>query len=297
VKRKEKPAAGMRRIAREQLGRAQAELTAQTPASAEAIHQARKRLKKVRALLRLVQPALRNDTFKTQNRRLRDMGHTLAGRRDADVMLETLDGLEQELRERGHDIDLSALRETLRARRDARESADTGTSGPPGQAVAQALAEMRAEAGHWSLAGTGYAALGPGFRKYYRRGRKALRRARRRPGDVEFHEWRKRVKDHWYHSRLLRYLWPRPMRARAGELKILSDLLGDDHDLAVFRQTLQEMPDFALPPRSARLLQAAIRDRQRTLRSSALTLGRRVYAEKPGHFHRRFQRYARAARP
>ena len=49
-----------------------------------------------------------------------------------------------------------------------------------------------------------------------------MRQARKRPGDRQFHDWRKRVKDHWYHCRLLKYLWPEPMRT--GRVHLNTDI-------------------------------------------------------------------------
>ena len=41
-----------------------------------------------------------------------------------------------------------------------------------------------------------------------------------------FHDWRKRVKDHWYHSRLLQGFWPAGIRPHRKAVKELSELLG-----------------------------------------------------------------------
>jgi CHAD domain-containing protein len=296
VKRKENTGKGMRRIVREQINRARDELAQESPASGETVHQVRKRIKKLRALVRLLEPRLGHGTYRQWNRRLRNLGHALAGSRDADVMLQTLGGLERELRDSGTDIDLSGVRVALLASQSRQESADSDRATPPDRAVAAELAGLRADLRDWSLTQSGFAVAGPGFRKIYKRGRKAMRQARKRPGDRQFHDWRKRVKDHWYHCRLLKYLWPEPMRTRADELKSLSELLGDDHDLAVFRQTLKTLPATTLSPSESGVLHAAIRNRQRTLRAAALKLGLRVYAEKPARIHKRFHRYAQAAR-
>jgi CHAD domain-containing protein len=296
-KRKQAVTQNLRRIARQQIDRACTELTREAPTRAEDIHAARKRFKKLRSLLRLAKPSLAGDVYRTGNRRLRDLGHALAGRRDAEVMLETLDSLARDLREDGHDPGLDALYDVLQARLAAGEAAALDASGTSGQEAAGELARIGAGLDDWELDTDGYAALAPGLLTGYRRGRKAMRRAsRQQRSATRFHDWRKRVKDHWYHCRLLRYLWPGPLRARADELKALSDLLGDDHDLAVFRQTLGAIPDHVLTSGTRERLLAAIRDRQRSLRKAAFRLGQRVYAEKPRDFDRRFSRYAQAAR-
>jgi hypothetical protein len=43
------------------------------------------------------------------------------------------------------------------------------------------------------------------------------------PAPEDFHRWRKRVKDLWYHVSLLERAWPEQMEALAKELKTLSD--------------------------------------------------------------------------
>jgi len=48
------------------------------------------------------------------------------------------------------------------------------------------------------------------------------------------------------------------MRIHAKELKILSDLLGDDHDLSIFRQTLRELPGEMLTTSDCRSLLAPV---------------------------------------
>jgi len=52
-------------------------------------------MKKTRALLRLARPAMRADAFRAYNRELRDQGRALSGARDADVMVETIDALDE----------------------------------------------------------------------------------------------------------------------------------------------------------------------------------------------------------
>ena len=104
----------------------------------------------------------------------------------------------------------------------------------------------------WPLDDLGFDDLAPGFRRAYRRGRKAMRALDHAPSDEGFHEWRKRVKDHRYHLELLRDLWPAQMKARRGEVKALGELLGDEHDLTVLRATLSaERQPFRRRRRSA----------------------------------------------
>ncbi|MEA2297262.1 MAG: hypothetical protein QOF77_198, partial [Solirubrobacteraceae bacterium] len=59
----------------------------------DAVHEARKSIKKTRALLRLVRPGLPKRVYRSENRTLRDAARLISGARDADVMVETVEKL------------------------------------------------------------------------------------------------------------------------------------------------------------------------------------------------------------
>src|SRR5207244_130714 len=104
------------------------------------------------------------------------------------------------------------------------------------ESVLLALHQARARVDEWSLAGQGGPErLGPGLEQVYRRGRKALRAARRDPSVENLHELRKRAKDLWHAGQLLQECQPKRAKQLARRAHALSDLLGEDHDLAVLR--------------------------------------------------------------
>lgn len=291
LKRKESVPKGARRIALDQLDRAHDELTDPELDHGGAVHQARKRFKKIRAILRLVRPVLGKSRYRRHNRTFRDLGRALSGPRDAEVMVETLDKL---LGSGAHEPAppvFTGLRAHLEARRDAWKAERKGELEARMGEVEQALATTRPALERLPLGARGYDAVAPGLKRAYKRGRKALARAVDAPGDERFHELRKRVKDHWYHTRLLKKVWPDAMTCRAHLLKDLSDLLGDDHDLAVFRITLADAPAGALTTGERERLERLVVARQAQLRERAVPLARRVYAEKPRHHTRRISGY------
>jgi hypothetical protein len=60
-----------------------------------AVHEARKDLKKLRAVLRLVRDDLGDAVYRSENVRFRDAGRMLSGARDAHVRVETLAALRE----------------------------------------------------------------------------------------------------------------------------------------------------------------------------------------------------------
>src|SRR5882672_1152282 len=84
--RKNEPVAkGIKRLAAEQIDYARGQL-AQTGDTEKAIHEARKSVKKTRALLRLV-------GYGAEDKRLRNIGRALSEVRDAAAMIQVFDAL------------------------------------------------------------------------------------------------------------------------------------------------------------------------------------------------------------
>lgn len=94
LKHNESLPTSIKRIAKEQIAKAIAELANIDELGIdEAVHQARKRLKKTRAVIRLVRDRLGSETYQRENARFRDLGRNLASLRDIKVQIETLDNL------------------------------------------------------------------------------------------------------------------------------------------------------------------------------------------------------------
>jgi CHAD domain-containing protein len=254
----------------------------------EGIHEARKSVKKTRALLRLVAGEL-GDVRGKENTRLRDAGRKLSELRDAGAIVGTFDDLRAAYpKERG----LAAL-ETIRAglvtRRD--QAMDQAGIDARLQTMAKSLRGTTKRLKSWPLEKDGFAAIKDGLEASFRAGRRAMARARKRPRAENFHEWRKRAKDHWYHIRLIEPLWSDVMQAYEKSLKELETWLGDDHNLVVLREKLTSEPDLRADAKAAALAIRLIDRRQKELRKNALALGVRIYEEeKPREFTRRMKR-------
>ena len=278
-KRKETVPEGLRRIVVEQSTKAAAQLSGDNPDIHDGIHNARKSLKKIRSLIRLVRKDLGKSRYKKENDWFRHVKNRLSSVRDAEAMIETFDALAERFSSVGECTSLNSLRAALekRRRRIAEEAVDLEQIA---NSTAESLRQVEDRTHSWRLSHDGFAGIRPGLERIYGAGRKAMDKAYRKPTDERFHEWRKRVKDHWYHCRLLHDIWPEAMSSRIDELTRLSDLLGDHHDLAVLGETL-ETEGRDLDGDTATIACLAQR-RQAELRSEARGLGERLYAKAPG---------------
>ncbi len=293
LKRKEGAADGLRRVARGRIEKAGERLhQVGDEELADAIHGARKDLKKVRAVLRLLRGELGRKRFKAENRRYRDAARLLAESRDAEVKLQTLRALGGYA---GASFPASAAlawRQALEADRD-RVAAARGEAATRIERARAAIEEAGDGISHWPIGNDSWPLLEPGLGRTYRDGREALRRARAEGSAENVHEFRKRAKDLWYQLRLLHDAWPGLLEPTAEQAHSLADLLGDHHDLAVLAEDLGERAE---PAASREDFEALIEARQAELLDAALELGERLYAEKPKHFLRRLHAYWRAWR-
>lgn len=279
------PREELRSIARKQVERALEDLDDDD--RHVAVHQVRKRGKKVRALLRLVRPSA-PELYERENVAFRDAMRSVSAARDAAVALETYDELVTGFVDAEESRALAPVRAALADRRAAVVDDDLEDDLAAIRSDLEAACQ-RIET--WDLDGQGVEVIAGGLAKTYDRCRDRLETAYEDPTSEAFHEWRKRVKYHRYHVRILQDVWPKVMKAHRKELHRLSDLLGDDHDLAVLREDLLAAPDDYGGEEPVAAVTAFIDRRRAELQDEANTLGRRCFTEPTDRFVDRIEAY------
>ncbi len=260
--------AAVRRIAVEQIDGALATLADGTRPLAGRVHEARKAVKKTRGLIRLVRPGF--GRYRAENAALRDAGQTIRALRDAEVMLATFEAMAT-----AADI-APDTRAILRAPFEARKAEAEAPEALQAAVAAfqAAMLDIRDRATDWPVRGKGFATPARGLDATLTAGRAAMKAAVADPAEDAVHAWRKRVKDHWYQTRLLRPLWPALLDARISAADTLGELLGDHNDLSVLLGHLPEDP-------STDPLRIATSRRQDKLLARAAPLSRRLLAGPP----------------
>lgn len=260
----------------------------------EAVHETRKAFKRLRALMRLLEGELGPGTTRRELTVLRDAGRRLAGARDAEVMVATIDDVlrrgPRKLRRRRGAIELRAHLERER-RLAARRLASDVTAR---EQVSLELSAMRARVQMWRLPERLAIELAePGLKRIYRTGRRAHRQARAHPSDaLAMHMWRKHAKELRYALEALDVEGGanRPS-GRIGRLAhkadALGELLGEDHDLVVLAQQIRAYKPLRRHRRTRKQLLRAIARRRAQLRKRAMRLGAPLYEHKPARFVRR----------
>jgi CHAD domain-containing protein len=271
---------GTRRVALARIDDAVELLRDPEVAQGTAVHEARKDMKKLRSALRLVRPVIGDAIYRRQNERFRDAGRSLSAARDAKVLAETIDALTERFADDPPPGGWDSVREALTV-----VVADDGDLDDLRRSAAAEIESGRREIQTLPLPGRPNDVLRPGLQDVYRRGRRRLREAVEQPTDERLHELRKRVKDLWYHLRLLRDGSPELVKPLEDGADALSDLLGDDHDLAVLAAKLDAADSIDGDQR--RHIHRLIDARRSELQGKALPDAKRLYKRKPKAFAKR----------
>jgi CHAD domain-containing protein len=268
--------------AAQQLGKTIAALTDRPEGLHEAVHTARKHIKRVRGLYRLVAPAA-PEFQRQENDRLRQMARSLSSVRDATALIEVSHYLRETAKSDEEAQALARVTDVLTARRDKLSDAETDLEEKAQAAVAtcrdalEALHAVFFEGGRRTTARL----FQRSWRKSRRRAVRALAECHSEADADQFHDLRKRSQDCWMQHALLRDIWPAAMHAKQLEAKALVDVLGRYLDLSMLSEVTDREPHlFNGSDDRARLLEAIISRRQ-DCQQEALDKARWVYADEP----------------
>ena len=274
---------GLKRVFREQIESALELCRHPAKQRGITVHEVRKHLKKLRAAMRLAITVVGKDRHAREDRCVRKIGRLVSDLRDAQVRLQTLIQLRDETAKRPQDNPLPRIEELLSLER---ESFSAAFAGWQTQAIPQ-LERVEARLLKWPLHCLTWKQICGAVGKIYKRGQRGLAKTINDPDPENFHAWRKPVKDLWYQLRILQPLNRVVLTEMAHDAEVLGELLGREHDLNFLWARLEkESSDEALRDELAQL-EKLIRKQGKRLRTNALELGRRFYAEPAKAFAKR----------
>lgn len=229
----------VRRVARGEIDTVAMLLQKAPEGRQRSLHNARKALKRLRGLLKLVRagdPAFHD----RENARYRDLARSLSLARDADALVETADRFLSKARNAETAAHIAIIRDWLAARRDRIVCETAGREVLP--SALAVLGEARSALAALDLPGAprdGARLLAHGAGHMVEKARKALKRARR-DGEAEaFHELRKAMKYHRMHLSLLGGRWPGGSAARRRRAEALGERLGELNDIDAMYAALE----------------------------------------------------------
>lgn len=252
-------------------------------------HEARKAIKKLRGMLRLVEPkSKRGPNERAIDKELRDTARKLAPFRDSDVMRAALQTaaksshglIDDEVADKIHAYitDRTPVETSMQAVSLALYATDV-TSIADKLAASEILTRnLKAlEASYLRTCNTAYTLL-----------KKVLAG---KATEEEFHEWRKFVKYHFYHTRLLAGIYGKPARKRANDANELEELLGQHHDLAVLSERIAANRRKIKKVCDIDQLLIYLSERQDVLEERALKLGQSLFPKEATSAEELFLKY------
>jgi CHAD domain-containing protein len=269
--------AGLERLAKKTLSKGLAAL-AKAP-TADAVHEARKSVKKIRAIVSLVERSAGHT--RPIRKSLRRASRRLSPLRDARAIADTCTRLVDESPNNLRPV-LRAIARSLaaRARRLERKAFERDLRGDTRRTLRRTRRALRQA----RLDRVGEQAVGDGVQRAYRRARRALRDAQASGGPEDFHRWRKRVKTLWYHARLLVTHWR--THDAVDTLGKIEEWLGEDHNVGVLRERLASKRRWRVPSVVSAIGHTCDRY-QAELRRQAMAAGEGFFADQAGAFVRR----------
>ncbi|RMG57635.1 MAG: CHAD domain-containing protein [Bacteroidetes bacterium] len=274
---------GLRRIAREETEKALSLLESDQDLHF-VVHETRKSMKKLRAIIRLVRDQVGQNTYRSENIRYRDLARRISGLRDLGAIQETWTVLEGRTRSKVLNTLIQKGKTEVQARLDAAAAAGNKEIATHISEAAVILRSALAKLETLDLGADRFKTIAPSLRRVYHRGYRGLKLARRMPTTEYLHQWRKRVKYLLYQMEILQPSWPELMTPWALALQQLSQLLGTDHDLAVLSETIEAGGLLNGRQQGKAQLLRLVDSYREELMAEILPLGHHLYALPPKAF-------------
>ncbi|MDP9091068.1 MAG: CHAD domain-containing protein [Pseudomonadota bacterium] len=242
----------------------------------EAVHEARRGVKRSRAILRLLRYLIGTPTYRFQNRLLRDTARPLTALRDAKVLIEALQRLARKciplVRLLKKDLD------DCRQQLSPQQVSDVTASLQDVKVRLEGIDEKTLQ----------QMITRKDLDRIYRKGRSAFAGVKKSGTDARLHEWRKQVKYLLHQIELVRGFGVRHLGKPRRQADRLAEILGNDHDLAVLKNKIRgfvaagKMHDSAATSKASVVRSLARRlERQRcALQRKARRLGSSLFAAK-----------------
>jgi CHAD domain-containing protein len=253
LKRNEGLTEGLQRVSKELL-RDLLQAIGQERLTPAQVHDARKIIKNLRAMLRLTRGALSDEARSARNQALRNLADPLSGPRDAVVTLAAFENVYNEgsngnPHPKAEPSWSTQLHESLSEKARALVPAESYQDGAEevrrlgGQLLPFEDAQSRGGGTQTRGNDTWESIVQEGLRKTYRQGRGLMRQvvANADASDEEWHELRKRVKDLGYQLNLLKKV--RGIKPLLRKLDKVGTALGDARDLTLLRDCLGNVQD------------------------------------------------------
>jgi CHAD domain-containing protein len=285
IKRKEKVGKGIRRILREQLGRAVESARDRGGEQEARVHEVRTRLKRSRAALALIGPDLKKagkrgkvgKVSKKTDKRLRNRGRRLARPRDLAVQAHTFRILGTRL---SGELPPGLLERMRSVGAQMRSQLDEKDVDKALRRTAKALRKLRRRLRDLPVR-HGRRAISEGITRTYRKARRTFAVVQDNPTPARLHDWRKQVKLLSNELKIVGRAVPELATRYLSKVEKLGELLGQVHDLDCAAATAERHPRWFGSDADREAVRGVVAEHRVALEREAFALASAVFAGRP----------------
>ena len=245
-----------------------------------AIHEIRKSIKRIRAVLRLIREEIGYSSYYRENVFYREMNRSVSDIRSYNVLVLSLEKLQSDL---SKTIPAETFEPLIVSIRELREKilsrmfyADRILHD-----LSRNLLEAKKRIPTLSLENESFEVFAGGMRRMYRQSRNYLSKAQENPDTHHLHDMRKRMKYLWYHLEILNPIYPASLKVHADSLENITENLGVHHDMELLSEFLHNS-DTKLEPRIIETLLDACEFKKSALLSNIWIKAGVAFSEEPG---------------
>lgn len=256
----------------------------------KAIHESRRSIKRIRAILRLIRDEIGYSDYFRENRFYRDLARRMAPVRDSFVLHQTFLSLKSRYPDLVPERDYSLLQNGLCRRIESDLECFMDERGGF-SSILKDVGQASRRIDHYCQLRNSYRSVRKGIRRVYKRGRNHHFRIREIQNLDQFHEYRKNAKYLQFQMELMQPLFPKLLKAYAGTIDKHTELLGDIRDLDRLGFYIQQVIPGEIPKGSARRILEKFSTHRDEMMAKVISKSQMIYAEKPGEFIRRINIY------
>ncbi|HYS55005.1 MAG TPA: CHAD domain-containing protein [Thermoanaerobaculia bacterium] len=239
-------------------------LDAMATGDQKALHDVRRRLKELRSLTALLR--------QPDGEFFRDAGRELADYRDAKATVEAFDRLRERFSTEW------TPRQFLKVRRALESRVRANVEQPIIERLRAGLLVERGQIAAWTVDEMKREELWSELTRSYKRARRAMRLAMQEKTPENLHDWRKRVKIHWYHAQFFADVGLARFEPHTDLLRKLSRTLGPHHDFVIIDELCRNLPGLFGSARYVRKFRSFVARQLSELEVDVESIGRTIFA-------------------
>jgi len=246
----------------------------------------RKRVKNLRAFLKLLRKDFGEEFVKKNNFTLRDLNRRSTAIRNFSALIKACEILKSEHIDSECSEALDLLQNRIQSDFDEIKK-NTDYSALFNNYQLQ-LEKYKDRLARNEINSNRFSKIKYGLNKIYSEGHNNLSLSISNPDNEILHDFRKSTKDLFYALRSLTPLWEPVLSGYTKEIKLLSDILGELHDLFELKLYIQSLIDNPFNFTSVILF---IESQSEALLNQCIALGKKIYAESDNQFIERIKKY------